>query len=218
MAALSRRRVVSASKSSRLLGAVVVLLLHLLSWTDNISSVEAALMVGRRRIKCVQPQNGSPQDAVMDPFPLIPSLMGYVGCQAVFPTLAKCPYSVQIQPPWFSGTEGGGLCPPEYWNLPAALPGAVIFAATAAVVSYINSNRLLVTETGFGVVPVTGTKDALEVVVNKDDLISFKDVEEWFVTPVGLVVKQKSSTGGGTSFFPTCWDANDVKALLDDRL
>ena len=103
---------------------------------------------------------------------------------------------------------GGGICPPEYYNLAAAAPGLAIIGAGVAWASYIESNRLLVTNTGIGTLPKNNDIKEFE------ETVLFKDVEDWFMTPVGLVVKSPETT----SFFPLTWDQKSVEAVLEERI
>ena len=170
-----------------------------------------ALMVGRRRIKCTTPIGGNEKtDALFDTKPNIPVLLGYVGVQAALPSLGQCPQAVQIQPPWFTGPGGGGICPPEYYNFGAIVPGLLIIGSAFALYKNISSNRLLITSKGLGTIDTS-----MDIKAEKQpEEILFKDIEEWNMTPAGLIVKHSSET----SFFPLFWDSNDVKALLEDRL
>jgi len=167
-------------------------------------------MIGRRRIQCSTPIGGNPDnDALMDSRPNLPYILGFVGCQAFLPTLGQCPKADQWQPPWFTGVDvGGGICPPEYYNLAAAAPGLAIIGAGVAWASYIESNRLLVTNTGIGTLPKNNDIKEFE------ETVLFNDVEDWFMTPVGLVVKSSETT----DFFPLTWDQKSVEAVLEERI
>ena len=178
---------------------------------NAFSSCEALVKIGRRRIQCTTPVGGNPSvDALMDPRPNLPYILGFVGCQALLPSLGKCPSIYQIQPPWFSGLPdaSGGICPPEYWNLGASAPGLAILAVAAAWTAYVDSNRLLVTKKGFGTIPIK------EDVKGFKEIVLFKDVTNWFMTPVGLVVKSSETT----KIFPLAWDSKGLETLLEDRL
>ena len=170
-----------------------------------------ALVIGRRRILCTTPIGGNEEtDALLDPRPNFPIILGYVGVQAVLPSLGQCPKSVQIQPPWFTGAGGGGLCPPEYYNLEAILPGLLIIGLAVVLSNYINSNRLLITMKGIG-----NVESKIDIGVEKQtEEILFNDIDEWNMTPAGLMVKHSSKT----SFFPLFWDSKSVEALLEERI
>ena len=177
-------------------------------------SVEG-LTIGRRRILCTTPPAGagsfSEKDAWMNPRPNLPFGLGFVGFQAFLPTLGQCPIDSQIQPPWFSGgdTIGGGFCPPEYYSLQASLPGLSIIIIALAWNSYINSNRLLITQKGIGTLNAAGAPDdAFE------EAILFSQIKKWYMTPLGLVIV---SSAGGNKFFPLSWDQKSVEALLEER-
>lgn len=152
---------------------------------------------------------------------LIPGIVGYAGFQALLPGLGKCPIDVQVQPPWFTGVGGAGFCPPEYWNASTVGVGVVLLALAVAVDSYTKKNRLLIDDRGLGVVTVEdtggGMEDSFAVVDDekKDDMIPFRDITDWKVTPVGLVVETSSS---GKKFFPVAWDSKSVEAVLGERL
>jgi len=170
----------------------------------------SAFKIGMRRIKCSTPIGGKPTDALLDPRPNIPCVIGYVGAQALLPSLSKCPVDAQIQPPWFNGSGGAGFCPPEYYNLGAVVPGIAIILAALALNMNISSNRLLVTTKGIGTIDKTMDIGA----VKQPEEILFKDIDEWNMTPAGLIVKHSSST----AFFPLYWDQKSVEALLDERV
>ena len=167
-------------------------------------------MVGRRRIKCSTPIGGKPDtDALMDPRPTLPFLLGFVGFQAFLPTLGKCPPSAMIQPPWYNGVEGvGGICPPEYYNLGASLPGLAIIGAATALMISIDANRLLVTKKGLGTASVKSGVSGFE------EEVLFSEIDDWFISPVGLVVK----SSGTTNFFPLTWDPKSLEAVLEERI
>lgn len=169
-----------------------------------------ALNIGRRRIQCTTPVGGNADtDALMEARPNLPYCLGFVGFQAFLPTLGQCPSSVSFQPPWFNGNEyaGGGLCPPEYWNLAASAPGLAIIGAAAVWALSIESNRLLVTDEGLGSLSNGGEKSDFEATV------LFSEIEDWFMTPVGLVVKSPE-----TKFFPMGWDSKSLEAVLEERI
>jgi hypothetical protein len=170
-----------------------------------------ALMIGRRRIQCSTPTGGKESDCLMDPRQNIPGIIAFVGAQATIPSLGKCPVENQFQPPWFLGNAdaGGGLCPPEFWNAGALLPGLVILGGALVFNQYITSNRLLITDDGVGVVPSEVKKE------ERSDLTPFNDIENWFMTPVGLFLKLNS---GSFKVFPLAWDQKSVEAVLEDRL
>jgi len=178
-------------------------------------------MVGKRRIICTQPVGGKSDDALMGQRAVIPALTGYAGFQALLPGLGKCPIDVQIQPPWFQGAGGAGFCPPDYWSLPAEGVGFAILAAAVALDSYTKTNRLLIDNNGIGVVEVedtgNGLKDNLAVVDNekKSSMIAFKDITDWKMTPVGLIIETSSSS---KEFFFVAWDSKSVEAVLQERL
>ena len=185
-----------------------------------VGVANALVKIGRRKIQCTTPIGGNENvDALMEPRGNIPGIIGFVGAQAALPTLGKCPASVQWQAPWFSGNvqNGGGLCPVEYWNLGAVLPGVLIIVGAATLYDYIKSNRLLITDTSLGTVPVTidltttGDSDAVA------DLVSFSDIENWYMTPVGLMLKT-TKPNSNYKFFPLFWDQKSVEAVLDDRI
>eukprot|EP00588_Corethron_pennatum_P019709 CAMPEP_0194332472 /NCGR_PEP_ID=MMETSP0171-20130528/59248_1 /TAXON_ID=218684 /ORGANISM="Corethron pennatum, Strain L29A3" /LENGTH=195 /DNA_ID=CAMNT_0039094343 /DNA_START=66 /DNA_END=653 /DNA_ORIENTATION=+ len=176
-----------------------------------------ALNVGKRRILCTRPADGLATDALMDPKPTIPLLIGYVGIQAVLPSFSQCPVASQIQPPWFKGEGGAGFCPPEFWNFGALVPGLLFFGVALAINSYAESNRLLVDGDGIGIVGVV-SEDGDRRKISKDsaDMIPFGEIEDRTMTPLGLIVKR--SGGSGTTFFPALWHSQSVDALLDDRM
>lgn len=185
--------------------AVVLLL------ANTLSSCEALIKIGRRRIQCTTPIGGNPSvDALMDPRPNLPYILGFVGCQALLPSLGKCPPIEQIQPPWFSGLPdaSGGICPPQYYSLAASAPGLVILGAAVAWATYVDSNRLLVTDKGLGTIPTE------QDIGNFEETVLFDDITDWFMLPVGLVVKSAEST----NFFPLAWDSKGLETLLEDRL
>jgi len=186
-----------------------LLLLAVAACFRLVPSAEA-LMIGRRRIQCSTPVGGNPDvDALMDPRPNLPYILGFVGFQAFLPTLGKCSSGAMIQPPWYSGIEGvGGICPPEYWNLGASLPGLAIIGAAAAWALSLESNRLLVTENGLGTASVNSD------IGEFDETVSISDIENWFMTPVGLVVKSSETT----AFFPLTWDQKSLEAVLEERI
>ncbi len=179
--------------------------------SNIFSPCEALVKIGRRRIQCTTPVGGNPSvDALMDPRPNLPYILGFVGCQALLPSLGQCPSIYQIQPPWFSGLPdaSGGICPPEYYSLAASAPGLAIIGAAAAWATYIDSNRLLVTKNGIGTIP------AKEEIKEFKEKVLFKDITNWFLTPVGLVVKSSETI----NFFPLAWDAKGLETLLEDRM
>ena len=186
---------------------ITLFLLILLSLQNRCDS----FMVGRRKIKCTTPIGGDKdKDILLDAKQNFSVLLGYVGIQAALPSLGQCPKSVQIQPPWFNGAGGGGICPPEYYSLAAVIPGLVLFGAALVLSKNIDSNRLLVTTKGLGTID-----SKVDIGVEKQpEEILFKDVEEWNMTPFGLFVKHSSET----SFFPLFWDSKDVEAMLADRV
>lgn len=153
-------------------------------------------------------------DALMDPSLALPVSTGFVGCQAALPILGKCPTVNQFQVPWFKGEGGSGLCPPEFWNAAALAPGFVLVLVGLALNVYSQSNRLLITDTSIGMVSSNQDMTTLED-DSSSTLTRFQDIDEWTMTPVGLVLKLKSSS---YSFFPSFWDVKSVEALLDDRL
>ena len=184
-------------------------------WLILLFSLEScsSLMVGTRKIKCATPIGGKESDALMEPRPNIPGILGFMGAQAFLPSLGKCPVQSQIQPPWFLGNEqaGGGICPPEFWNPQALLPGLVVIACAAALNSYINSNRLLITEKGMGTIQTDQDISSRDY----QEPILFSEISEWFMTPVGLILKQTSTK---TIFLPLFWEQKSVEALLEKRL
>ena len=198
-----------ASRSARRGFCLTLLPLVLLVCWQFAPSAEA-LTIGRRRIQCSTPVGGNPDtDALMDPRPNLPYIMGFVGFQAFLPTLGKCPPADMIQPPWYSGIEGvGGICPPEYYNLGASLPGLAIIGAAAAWAFSIEANRLLVTKKGLGTASVNSGVSEFE------EEVLFSEVESWFMTPVGLVVKSPETT----KFFPLTWDQKSLEAVLEQRI
>ena len=168
-----------------------------------------ALVVGRRRIQSTTPLGGKEDiDALLDPRPNIPVLLGYVGCQAVLPSLGQCPLEFQIQPPWFTGSGGGGICPPEFYNFAAIVPGLLLLISSIALYQNISANRLLITSRGLGIV------EAQRNIQSAPEDILFEDIEDWNMTPVGLFVQHSSKS----SFFPLFWDSKSVEALLEDRI
>lgn len=176
-----------------------------------IMTMSDALMIGRRRIKCSTPIGGTETDCLMDSRPNIPGIIGFVGAQAVIPSLGKCPIESQLQPPWFLGNSdaGGGLCPPEFWNIGALVPGILIISIAIVLNQYFVSNRLLITDSSIGLADPEALKDQVT------GLESFRDIDTWFMTPVGLVLKLNS---GGYKIFPLAWDQKSVEAVLEDRL
>jgi hypothetical protein len=198
--------------SQRYLGRGLSLLLLLLAAAAACWQAPSceALMIGRRRIQCTTPVGGKDDsDALMDARPNLPYCLGFVGFQAFLPTLGQCPPSVAFQPPWFNGNEyaGGGLCPPEYYNLVASAPGLAIIGAAAVWALYIESNRLLVTDEGLGTLSNGSEKCDFE------ETVLFSEIEDWFMTPVGLVVRSSE-----TKFFPMSWDAKSLEAVLEERI
>lgn len=145
----------------------------------------------------------------MDPRPNLPFILGFVGFQAFLPSLGKCPVPDQIQPPWFNGNldAGGGICPPEYYNLAASAPGLAIIGAAVTWALYVNNNRLLVTNKGLGINPLKGG------IKEFDEEFLFKDIKEWIMTPAGLIVKSSE-----TKFYPLAWDQKSLECLLEDRI
>ena len=146
----------------------------------------------------------------MDPRPNLPYILGFVGCQALLPSLGKCPPLEQIQPPWFSGLPdaSGGICPPQYYSLVASAPGLVILGAAVAWATYVDANRLLVTNKGLGTNPID------QDISDFEETVLFDDITDWFMLPVGLVVKSSETT----NFFPLAWDSKGLETLLEDRL
>mmetsp|Transcript_15279 Transcript_15279/g.31347 ORF Transcript_15279/g.31347 Transcript_15279/m.31347 type:complete len:217 (-) Transcript_15279:73-723(-) len=194
----------------------LLLLLVLISSYTTTTVVEG-LTIGRRRIQCSTPAGGDPEtDALLDPRPNLPFILGFVGAQAFLPSLGQCPTSVQIQPPWFTGkdTAGGGLCPPEYIDASACLPGLAIIALAVAWTSYIDSNRLLITKKGIGTLDTGGSSNSSSD--GFEETVLFSDVKDWFMTPIGLVVR--SSSASTTNFFPLGWDSKSVEAVLEERI
>jgi len=163
----------------------------------------------------VTPTNGGKVDCILDNRPAISYGVGFVGAQALLPTLAKCPNSEQFQAPWFQGPNGGaGLCPPEYWNIVASLPGILFIVAGIAINIYANKNRLLISNNSLNTVTVdAGGNDILEA---NNELVPFDDIASWSMTPVGLKVDRISSSS--SKIFFAFWDAPSVEAVLDDRL
>mmetsp|Transcript_20958 Transcript_20958/g.31617 ORF Transcript_20958/g.31617 Transcript_20958/m.31617 type:complete len:211 (+) Transcript_20958:31-663(+) len=182
-----------------------------------------ALKVGKRRILCSTPIGGGREnvDALMDPSLAIPVVTGFVGCQAALPSFGKCPNDYQFQVPWFKGDGGSGLCPPEFWNAGALAPGFVLIILGLALNAYSQSNRLLITDTSIGMISThqditsTTTTSSSSSSSLESSLTQFQDIEEWTMTPLGLVLKLKSSS---YKFFPSFWDPKSVEALLSDRL
>jgi len=175
-----------------------------------------ALMVGRRRIMSTTPVGGNEDvDALLEPRLNIPGIIGFVGAQATIPSLSKCPIANQIQAPWYLGDaeDGSGICPPEFWNWGAVAPGLVLIAGALAINSYINSNRLLVTATGLGTIPESL---AVSEAIKEDGFVEFSDIDSYFMSPVGLFTKLKSTSSN--KFFPLFWDQKSVEALLENRL
>lgn len=169
-----------------------------------------ALMVGRRRIQSSVPKiGGQPADALMDVRPTMPALFGFIGAQAVLPSLGQCSVEAQIQPPWFLGDTGagGGICPPEYWNLQTLLPGGAVVAFALGLGFYFNSNRLLITEKGLGNFPVDSDRSEFK------EEIMFSEISDWVMTPVGLIVKASK-----IAFFPLAWDQKSVEAIMEERV
>jgi hypothetical protein len=184
--------------------ALSLLLLVVAAWRQA-----EALQVGRRRIKCITPVGGREDtDALMDLRLNIPFGVGFVGMQALLPTLGQCPPANQIQPPWFNGNPyaGGGICPPEFYSIVASAPGLAILSVAFASFLYFDANRMLVTKKGLGTLSGTDMSSFQEEVL-------FKDIEEWFTTPFGLVVKSE-----GFKFFPVSWDTKSLEALLEERI
>lgn len=176
----------------------------------------SALMIGKRRIQCTTIANG---DALLDQRPTIPAIVGYVGFQALLPSIGQCPFDVQVQPPWYLGPPigGGGLCPLEYWNLAPFGAFVAIVGSAIAFNVYTTANRLLVDSDSVGLVNVNGSGSNLSVDRSGDDnMISFSDIEDWNMLPFGLVINRKST--GGPAFFPVSWDPPSVKALMEDRV
>lgn len=169
-----------------------------------------AFKVGRRRIQCSVPKGGTERDCLMDPRPNLPGVLAFVGAQATLPALGKCPIENQIQPPWFTGGAGAGLCPPEFWSAGTVLPGIAILATALALNAYISSNRLLITERAIGIAPSSAAAEEIA-----QSLTPLAEVDEWFVTPLGLVLKLDSGTYRA---FPLAWDQKSVEAVLEDRL
>mmetsp|Transcript_4021 Transcript_4021/g.5459 ORF Transcript_4021/g.5459 Transcript_4021/m.5459 type:complete len:197 (-) Transcript_4021:755-1345(-) len=168
-----------------------------------------SLNVGKRRILCSKPLGGKETDALMNSKPTLPAILGYVGVQALLPTLAKCPNSEMWQRSGYLGSSGASFCPPEYWDLGLSLPGIIIILAAVALNVYANINRLVVTDKALGVV----TTDAD---VSSAELIDFNKIEKWSMTPVGLLVQEASS--GRSKLFPAFWDNKSVQVLLEDRM
>ena len=178
----------------------------------SLQNQSHSFMVARRKIKCTTPIGGKKDtDILLDAKQNFSILLGYVGIQAALPSLGQCPQSVQIQPPWFTGAGGGGgICPPEYYSLEAVVPGLVLIGAAVTLSKSIDSKRFLITTKGLGTIDRT-----LDIGVKKQpEQIFFEDVEEWNMTPFGLLVKHSSET----SFFPLFWDSKDVEAVLADRV
>ena len=93
----------------------------------------------------------------------------------------------------------------------------MIIVGAATLYDYIKSNRLLITDTGLGTVPVT--IDLSTTTNDSDtaaDLVSFSDIENWYMTPLGLILKTKPNSN--YKFFPLFWDQKSVEAVLDDRI
>ena len=168
-----------------------------------------SLNVGKRRILCSKPLGGKETDALMNSKPTLPAILGYVGVQALLPTLAKCPDSEMWQRSGYLGSSGASFCPPEYWNLGLSLPGIIIILAAVALNVYANFNRLVVTDKSLGII----TTDAD---VSSAELIDFNKIEKWSMTPVGLLVQEASS--GRSKLFPAFWDNKSVEVLLEDRM
>ena len=193
----------------RPLTALLLLACALLGPAAALRVVDTAgrrkLFVGKRSILCTTPLGGKKEDALMNPKPTLPFLLGYVGCQAFLPTVGKCPGEVMFQMPWYTGPQTAGFCPPEYWNLGASLPGLILLGAAAAMNVYANQNRLVITSTALGTMKADGNiKDA--------EMVDFKGITESKMTPLGLIVKR----GTDTTFFPAFWDPKSVEALLED--
>ena len=124
--------------------------------------------------------------------------------------------NVQIQPPWFLGEEsaGGGPCPLYYIDVQACLPGLLIIVAAAAWNSYINSNRLLITKDGFGMLKYNPSDNGNDEDLSQfEETVLFSEVKNWFMTLVGLLIR--SST---INFFPLFWDTKSVEAVLEERI